>query len=332
MLITPAVVAPPYSVLRPMHDQPTTPTFPVYHDLTEKLLDADDPDPTVRHALAVCAGYAYSDADTVATIMARLGLDQNRCVMVSQSVDAMFIRSTAFILQSRDRRVVIVCYRGTEPVNLVNWLTDADVNPTWVPFRFPAGPDPAGADAPVGAAVHAGFYRNVRATRYALIGVLQRALTGRSIAVEDDSPGTPLQALYLTGHSLGAAMVAMLAVMIKTNGSYRELADKLKAVYTYGQPMIGDPDFAELCNHAWFDGTQFLAEKLFRYIYAHDVVPQLPPTETGPFQHFGREFRCPHCRPPPPQPAPNGPKPHTPPGRRTWWAYRSARPPCSPRN
>lgn len=294
MLITPAFTAPPYSVLRSMHGEPTTPTFPVYQHLVESLLDANDPDATVRHVLAVGAGYAYSDAGTVATMMARLGLDRIRCVMVSQSVDAMFIRSTAYILQSTDRRLVIICYRGTEPVNLVNWLTDADVNPTWVPFQFPLGPDPdSGVHAPDGTpAVHAGFYRNVRATRYAVMGVLRRALVGKSIAAEDDSPGTPMQTLYITGHSLGAAMAAMMAVMIKTNSSYSELADKLKAVYTYGQPMIGDPDFAALCSHARFGGTQFLADKLFRYIYAHDVVPQLPPTETGPFRHFGREFRC----------------------------------------
>ncbi len=129
----------------------------------------------VRHVLAVCAGYAYSDEATVAMMMTRLGLERSRCAMVREVVDAMFICSTAFVIQSEDGRVVIVCYRGTEPANLINWLTDFDVEPDQVRYNL----DAESGDESY--RVHAGFYRNVRATRYAVIEVLQRALAGRSI-------------------------------------------------------------------------------------------------------------------------------------------------------
>jgi len=45
---------------------------------------------------------------------ARLGFDRPVCVRITQIVDAMFIFSTAYLVQSRCGRVVILCYRGTE--------------------------------------------------------------------------------------------------------------------------------------------------------------------------------------------------------------------------
>jgi hypothetical protein len=61
---------------------------------------------------------------------------------------------------------------------------------------------------------------------------------------------------------------------------------RLRAVYTYGSPMIGDPAFAEACNE-----HPFLRDKVIRYVYANDVVPQLPPRASGRFMHFGQEYR-----------------------------------------
>jgi hypothetical protein len=97
----------------------------------------------------------------------------------------------------------------------------------------------------------------------------------------------PLEALYITGHSLGAAMAAMMAIMLRTEEAYRPIARKLRAVYTYGQPMICEPALAKAC-----DGDDFLRDDVVRYVYGNDVVPQLPPTVSGPFAHFGRERRC----------------------------------------
>jgi hypothetical protein len=279
--------APSYPRLRPFRapEGVTSPTFPVYDGLVDTLLRAhaappDPPrwDPIVAHVLATLSGYAYSDAATVAMIAARLGLAENRCAMVAQNVDAMFICSTAFLVQSRCGRLAILCYRGTEPDNFVNWLTDADVNPEMVPWRF--GADPAVH------AVHGGFYRNVRATRYAIGEKLLLAIQGRPIV--DDGPAPrdlgALEALYVTGHSLGAAMAAMFAVMMETNPAYAEVRRRMRAVYTYGQPMIGDPAFARECSRA-------LGRKVFRFIHAHDVVAALPPRVSGPFAHFGEEYQ-----------------------------------------
>lgn len=274
-----------------------TPGFPVYPDLESHLLKAEEhPDSTIAHVLATCAAYAYSDAETLSTIMARLGLIENHCRMISTSVDGMFIRSTAFLIQSNDGKVAILCYRGTEPANVINWLVDADVDPERMGYQFG---DPC-------ATVHAGFYRNVRATRHEVMWALKRAANGESVrrplpdeSYDAHSPkvADKLEALYVTGHSLGGAMAAMMGVMLKHERKYRSpednIAGLLKAVYTFGQPMIGDPNFAKACQK-----NPFLRDKMIRYIYDSDVVPHLPPRTSGPFRHFGREwvYRIPHIR------------------------------------
>src|SRR5262249_7939062 len=147
-------------------------------------------------------------------------------------------RSTAFLVQSASGRVAILCYRGTEPTDLIGWMADADVMPERMTYRIG---DPR-------ATVHAGFYRNVRATRYEAPPALKRACHGLSVrAALPDEVVPPrmdaLEALYVTGHSLGGAMAAMMGVMLRHEGKFRhdgDLTARLRAVYTFGQPMIGD--------------------------------------------------------------------------------------------
>lgn len=273
--------APPYSTLRTIKPVDSS-TFPVYHDLAVTLAGADrQPDGAVAHTLAVAAGYAYSDSKTVAMMLARMGLADNRCHRVEMSVDAMFIQSTAHVIQSSDGSVVIVAFRGTELTNLVNWLTDLDVHPDKIELPFP------GAAGPF--AVHAGFYRNVRATWFKVVEALERAKEGRS--VRDDDPNSqmanPMTALYLTGHSLGGAMAALLAVMLVVDDDYANCFGPIfKGAYTFGAPMVGSPEFAEACaNHP------VLSHDVVRYVYKRDPVPHLPPRDSDRFAHFGREFR-----------------------------------------
>jgi hypothetical protein len=272
-------VAPDYRYLRPLK-KPESATFPVYKKLEDILGQATDhPDKVVAHVLATCAGYAYSDASTLAMIMARMGLESNHCREISEVVDGMLICSHAFLVQSSDGRVVILCYRGTEPLNFINWLTSTDVNPETVAIPF--------ADPPVSFQVHGGIYRNVRATRHEVIHALHRALDGRSVRAKGKAMPQRMESLYITGHSAGAAMAAMMAVMLRTEAAYEPIADKLRAVYTFGQPMIGEPGLAQAC-----DRDDVLHDNVIRYVYGSDVVPQLPPTVSGPFAHFGQELHC----------------------------------------
>ncbi|HEY8208861.1 MAG TPA: lipase family protein [Myxococcaceae bacterium] len=279
-----SAIAPDFAELRPLKSI-STPGFPVYPGLAKRMMAANNhPDDCTAHVLATCAGYAYAEEQTVAMMMARLGLEKNRCLRVFLGVDAMFISSTAYLVQSADGSVVVLAYRGTEPTNFINWLTDADVNPERVRVPFPG----AGGEFEI----HGGFYRNVLATRVEVIEALKRALRGESIVPGGAKvpgggkvPG-PLQALYITGHSLGGAMASLMGVMLVTEPAYEAIAATLRAVYTYGQPMIGEPRFAQACA-----AHSFLSQNVIRYVYRHDVVACLPPTASGDFAHFGPELR-----------------------------------------
>jgi len=63
----------------------------------------------------------------------------------------------------------------------------------------------------------------------------------------------------------------------------RAIADKLRAVYTFGQPMATGEPLPAVAGE--------VARKLFRHIMTRDLVPTLPPAAWGRFAHFGLEYR-----------------------------------------
>lgn len=288
-----SAVAPPYERLRPAVSKIRTDAFPVYPDLRDRLLAPLVADPladrAVPHALGTCSAYAYSDAETVSMIMARLGLEDNRCLEICQEVDALLISTTAYLVQSADGSVVVLVFRGTSPLHAIDWLGDLDVVPERLRVHLGAG----GSEHDV----HAGFYRNVRSVRYAIIEALCAALAGRSIlpgpAREGDERLGPMQALHITGHSLGAALAALTAVLLKADPAPDRvrIADTLRTVHTFGQPMIGSASFAEAAARLRWDDTATLGDRLVRWICGQDIVPCLPPSLSGGFAHFGREYR-----------------------------------------
>lgn len=262
----------------------TSAPFPVHEHLVDQLLTAHNAstglraerNPTVAHVLGVCAGYTYADAETLATMMARTGLDANACVQLTQVVDAMYIYSTASLVQSRCGRVVILSYRGTELASIGNWLGNLDSGRESLRL-LTAG----GVETP---RVHAGFYRNFRATRWAVDQELKTALQARSLADPDLRLEYPMQVLFVTGHSLGAAMAELFALSLAERGANSTLDSHLRAIYTFGGPMsIGNP--LPVTNAAR------VGARLYRHVMPDDPVPALPPVAWGQFAHIGQEYR-----------------------------------------
>jgi len=257
--------------------------FPLYPELVDTLAAAHltvaaERDATVAHVLGTCSGYAYGDSNTVTTMMVRLGFERHACVRISQTVDAMFVFSTAYLVQSRCGRVVILSYRGTETGNLVNWLGDAEVGSKSSTLSLCDGAEKV--------RVHSGFHRNVRATWWEVLRELTFAIQGRSLADHAQEVEHPLEALYVTGHSLGGAMAALFALNVSANNVHLPLANRLRATYTFGQPMAVAAPVPQV--------TQVVGQKLFRHIIPRDPIPRLPPAKWGPFVHFGQEYRHVH--------------------------------------
>ncbi|HUJ15448.1 MAG TPA: lipase family protein [Thermoanaerobaculia bacterium] len=222
-----------------------SPPFPVYADPVDALLSANgsERNATVAHILALSAGFAYADIDTMSMMMSRAGFAGHDIVSISELVDAMYIDTTAYLMRSACGRVAILTYRGTSPGSLTDWRGDADI----------------GSDS-----IHAGFARNLSATRLGVIDALNER---------------PFDALYVTGHSLGGALAVLFALSIATN----RLSDRLRSVYTFGQPMV--------CRPPLTDDARAMTARIFRHVMPRDVVPALPPADYGAFEHFGREYR-----------------------------------------
>ena len=229
------------------------------------------------------AGWSYSDLDAFQDMMGRAEINGVDCVEISTKNDPMFICATAQVIRSNDGKVAIVSFRGTELTNLVNWLTDATTD------TIEAYPN--------GIKVHAGFLRNFQAIWPEII----KALCWQSQAdAERDNYGNEtypnedkwkkLEALYITGHSLGGAMCMLAPMSLYFNKEADPNAvhiahfwSKLRGAYTFGQPMV--------LHHKYDEDAPIneISSYIFRHVFDKDIVPHLPPRSTGPYIHIGTE-------------------------------------------
>ncbi len=305
-----ALLSPLRSALRPVKGQGAG--FPIYpqldQDLLRPLAAPARVDETARHVCSVLSSWAYSDLPTVAMMMTRLGLEaRSRCRCFEIVNHGMLLHTTAYLIQSRSGKVALLAYRGTDPFDLSAWAVDNDVNPATVPV-----PDArsAGREQPV---VHGGFYRNQRATWFGVVGALARALSGQSILSAEDAaafdeadradalaPGAPLEALYVTGHSLGAAQAALASYRIASdaNPTYRKIAARMMQTYLFAPPMVGNAAFAQLWQtiripHEGSAGDP-LAARVFCHTFERDIVPHLPPEGKTRFAHVGTHYQSKH--------------------------------------
>jgi hypothetical protein len=95
------------------------------------------------------------------------------------------------------------------------------------------------------------------------------------LSLKNANPGYEL---WVTGHSLGAAMASIAATTIATTNYFP--GDKIKLV-TYGQPRTGDKTYAALV-----DSTIPYA---YRVIHKNDIVPQIPPQFLYGYHHHKNE-------------------------------------------
>lgn len=167
--------------------------------------------------------------------------------------------SQAVLLRHGENGQQVLAFRGTEIGEMADIKTDLDCAP--VPWsRFPALP----AAAPE-LQIHEGFGAGLAVLWPELIARLD-----------------PAQPVTISGHSLGGALAMLAAYALhqhRAPGSANPVF-RIAAVYTYGQPRVGNRAFAEAYDLA-------LLGKTWRLVNNRDMVTRVPP-QIMAFQHAGQ--------------------------------------------
>ncbi|MGA5134198.1 lipase family protein [Streptomyces olivoreticuli] len=194
---------------------------------------------SLAHAywLAQASDLAYKDPATIEEQARDWGFDRVRHHETRFTPPFPLEDTQAYTMASDD--MIITAFRGTEPSEIRDWLSDTST-PPW------PGPSRTGY-------VHYGFGQALESIYPDVRNTLQELRTNG-------------QTVWFTGHSLGGAL-AMLAGARLYLEEPRLLAD---GVYTYGQPRTCD----RLLASAYDKGFK---QRMFRFVNNNDIVPQLPP-------------------------------------------------------
>jgi triacylglycerol lipase len=138
------------------------------------------------------------------------------------------------------RDFAVACFRGTEPGNLKDYLTDARFLP---------------AEVGAGARVHRGF-REAFGAEGIEPGLADRIEAARGAG----------RTIWLTGHSLGAALATLAAHRL----------GPVQGLYALGSPRVG--------NEAFWGG---IAVPAYRIVNHADLVTMIPSALPGHYVHGG---------------------------------------------
>ncbi len=141
--------------------------------------------------------------------------------------------------------LILVTFRGTEPKEIEDLMADAKIK------RVPGKG---------GGHVHRGFKAALEAVSADMAAAIRRFR-------DRDQP------VFVTGHSLGAALAGLAVGASKTEGV------EIAGLYTYGMPRIGNKIFAERFDERY-------GKKTFRFVNNNDTVTRVPPRSFG-YKHVG---------------------------------------------
>ncbi|KUJ68129.1 lipase [Streptomyces albus subsp. albus] len=194
-------------------------------------------DPSLAYWLAQASDLAYKDESTVEKRARQWGFDRVRHHQTRFTPPFPLEDTQAYTMASDG--MIITAFRGTEPAQIRDWLSDATTPPRPGPART--------------GYVHYGFAE-------ALESIFP---TVKDTLAEFRDNG---QTLWITGHSLGGAL-AMLAAARLFLEEPRLLAD---GVCTFGQPRTCDRELADAYNEGF-------KKRMLRFVNNNDIVPQMPP-------------------------------------------------------
>lgn len=165
---------------------------------------------------------------------------------------------------STDPNITVVAFRGTSPLDAFDWQVNVDFS--WYDI-YDVGRIHSGFMKALGLQKHTGWPKHLIPTplhhQFAYYTLRQKLI---DIAKSNDNAK-----FILTGHSLGAALAVLFVTVLSLHDESIVL-EKLQAIYSYGQPRVGDRHFAEFMVNI----VQKYNFEYHRYVYSSDLVPRLP--------------------------------------------------------
>lgn len=158
------------------------------------------------------------------------------------------IVSIGLILQAAGAADIVVAIRGTEGV--FEWIQDAKFALVPCPFLAGAGNTEDG---------FSDMYSSLRTGSSAGSPTVVSALAKLSFP----RPVNAATPVTICGHSLGGALVTLLALDVAANTIFKN-----PTVYSYASPRVGDGAFTAMYNH--------YVSTTFRVANRVDIVPKLP--------------------------------------------------------
>ncbi|XP_010558564.1 PREDICTED: uncharacterized protein LOC104827159 [Tarenaya hassleriana] len=203
-----------------------------------------------------------------------LGMDNYWNEYLEKNTTQAFMMSDE---SSDGEETIVVSFRGTEPFNSEDWCSDFDI--TW--YELPdIGRIHGGFMKALGLHKNYGWPKDPLPNPNRKSPLAYYAIRDKLKTLTCHNQRTRF---VLTGHSLGGALAILFVAVLIMDGEVT-LLDKIRGVYTYGQPRVGDSRFAA-----------FMEKRLeehdityYRFVYNNDIVPRLPFDDKDlMFKHFG---------------------------------------------